>query len=623
MAESTFFSFGALLKAFRRRKHLTQQQLARSIGVHRSAIIRWEQGDFLPESKAMVLELARHLHLNDQETRRLLEASLTALPPHWSVPFPRNPFFTGREEILETLHTHLSTNQAIALTQSYALQGLGGIGKTQVALEYAYCHALEYSAVFWIGAETDEQIVASLLHVAEVLQLPEQENKDQQRVVAAIQRWLNTHGQWLLVWDNVEDLALLDRFLPSTRSGAVLITTRRQVLGTFARGLALLPMEQEEGMLFLLRRAKVLAPEATSEHLRRFAEQMPAQDAAASELVAILGGLPLALDQAGAYIEETGCGIAGYLHRYEQQRQHLLARRGVIRSDHPDSVTATLGLACQRVAHQCPVALELLHFCAFFYPEAIPEELLLAGAAHVGPVLGPVVADITQFDATLTALRSFSLVQRHPDTQTLSLHRLVQVIVQEEMSEQEQVTVQRRIVHLLKAVFPENIDRNSGVETWERRERLLPHVLTCLSTIPEHLQDQGVAVLLLRAATYLRERGQLGEQVERLCQRALHLFEHLLGPEHPHVGSSLYQLALLYQDQGKYEQAERLLQRSLLIQEQTLGETHPEVTYLLADMAVLYYRQGRYAQAEVCSQRALRIQEQALGETHDTDSYDG
>ncbi|HEU5226567.1 MAG TPA: helix-turn-helix domain-containing protein [Ktedonobacteraceae bacterium] len=296
LTEHDVASFGALLKTFRKRRRLTQQQLAATIGMHRSTITRWEQGDVLPESKTLVLELARHLRLDDQETRHLLEASLTALAPYWLVSLPRNPFFTGREEILEALHRQLGMDQAVALTQSSALHGLGGVGKTQTALEYVYRYALEYSAVFWIGAETEESIVSSLLHIAEVLQLPERDDEDQQRVVAAVQRWLNMHGQWLLVWDNVEDLALLDRFLPSTRSGAMLITTRRQTLGTFARGLPLLPMEQEEGMLFLLRRAKVLVPEATCEHLRRFAEQMPAEYRAAEELVTVMGGLPLALD---------------------------------------------------------------------------------------------------------------------------------------------------------------------------------------------------------------------------------------------------------------------------------------------------------------------------------------
>src|SRR5579859_6526611 len=176
-------SFGRVLKGFRTRRGLTQRQLAEKLDVRRNTIGTWERGDFLPQSKGIVLELAKHLRLDDQETRHLLEASLTALSPHWSVPLPRNPYFTGREEVLETLHTQLGVEQAVALTQSSALHGLGGVGKTQIALEYAYRHALEYRAVFWIGAETEEQIVSSLLRIAEVLQLPGREDKGQQRVV--------------------------------------------------------------------------------------------------------------------------------------------------------------------------------------------------------------------------------------------------------------------------------------------------------------------------------------------------------------------------------------------------------------------------------------------------------
>src|SRR5215469_7840583 len=171
--ENNLSSFGVVLKTFRKRRHLTQQQLAEVIGVHRSTLINWEQGTFLPQSKALVLELAHHLELDDQETRLLLEASLTARAPYWSVLLPRNPFFTGREQILETLHTQLGVNQTIALTQSSALHGLGGIGKTQIALEYAYRSALSYSAVFWIAAETAESITSSLRHIAQVLDLQE------------------------------------------------------------------------------------------------------------------------------------------------------------------------------------------------------------------------------------------------------------------------------------------------------------------------------------------------------------------------------------------------------------------------------------------------------------------
>src|SRR5947209_8605197 len=123
MENLTVYAFGDLLKSFRKQRRLSQQALATLLGVHRNTVSIWERGDFLPESKTIVLEVAHQLHLNDRDTRHLLEASLTGINLHWHVPFPRNPFFTGREAILETLHAQLGTDQAVALTQSSALHG--------------------------------------------------------------------------------------------------------------------------------------------------------------------------------------------------------------------------------------------------------------------------------------------------------------------------------------------------------------------------------------------------------------------------------------------------------------------------------------------------------------------
>lgn len=614
MTDHDFSSFGALLHTFRKRARLTQQELARVIGVHRRTLVRWEQGDTLPQSKALVLELARRLQLDNGGTRQLLEASLTVPVPYFLVPLLRNPYFTGREEILETLHAQLGVDRTVALTQSSALHGLGGVGKTQIALEYAYRHALEYSAVFWIRAETEEQIVFSFLRMAEVLQLPEREDKDVPRVVKAVQRWLSTHGQWLLIWDNVEDLGLLQRFLSSLRSGALLITTRCQALDTLARGLDLLPMEQVEGLLFLLRRAKVVKPEVTEEQMQQFAMKLPDEYAAARQIVTIMGGLPLALDQAGAYIEETGCGLAGYLLRYKQQPLHLLDRRGVVRGDHPSSVVATLRLACQRVAQQHLPAFDLLRFCAFLSPDAIPREILVSAVSHGGPVPGPLLATAFQLDSALATLRRFSLVQRHPETQMLSLHRLVQVFLREEMREQEHAEFQQRAVRLLNEAFPEITVRTS-IETWETCERLLPHVMICAATIPDCRQDQEMAEVLLKAADYLHERSQY-ERAEYLYQRALQIQEQTSGLEHPNVASVQDRLACLYRDMGKYERAKPLFQSAVRIFEQALGPEHPQVASPLDGLALIYRKQGQYELAEPLFQRSLAIREQALGPEH-------
>ncbi len=603
-------SFGELLKTHRKRKGLTQKQLAQQLGVHANTISSWELGTYLPDTRGLVLELARHLALDEQETRQLLEASLTALSPHWLVPLPRNPFFTGREGILEALHTHLHVEQVVALTQSYALRGLGGIGKTQIALEYAYRHALEYSAIFWIEAETIEHVMSSLLRTAELLQLPERQEVDQQRIVAAVQRWLSTHSQWLLIWDNVEDLELLQRLLPPTRQGATLITTRHQALGTLARGMDLAPMEREEGMLFVLRRAKVLEPEATSERMHQLALSMPAEYAAAEKLVAAMEGIPLALDQAGAYIEETGCSVSAYLERYEQQRTRLLDRRGILGGDHPHSVTATFLLASKRIEREQSAAADLLHVCALLHAEAIPEELFVAGAAYLGPELASLATDPYQLDQVIAVLRSLSLVQRQPETRTLSMHRLVQAVLREQMSEPEQAEWLRRVVAALNAVFPDVTH-----EAWGQCERLLPHVLTVATAIPDCAGDRELAEALQKAADYLCDRAQY-EQAEPLYQRALRIGKQVWGPAHPQVAYPLCGLANLFYEQGKYQQAEPLYQRALQIREQALGPTHPDVASTLQRLGGLYWKEGKYEQAELLYQRALYIQEQAKGARH-------
>ncbi|HEU5379211.1 MAG TPA: FxSxx-COOH system tetratricopeptide repeat protein [Ktedonobacteraceae bacterium] len=606
MTRGTFASFGAVLRGFRTRRELTQQTLAEKLGVRRNTIGSWERGDFLPQSKGVVLELARHLHLDDEEIRQLLEASLT-LAPYWLVPLRRNPYFTGREEILETMHMQLGFDQTVALTQSSALRGLGGVGKTQIALEYAYRHALEYSAVFWIGAETEESIVACLLHIAEMLHLPEREDTDMQRAVMAVQRWLSAHGRWLLIWDNVEDLALLDRFLPATRSGAILLTTRRQALGTLAHGLDLLPMEQEEGILLLLRRAKLLAPEATGEHMQQFAERMPAQYAVAAELVTVLGGLPLALDQAGAYVEETHCGLAAYLDLFRTRRDALLQRRGEGLHDHPASVSTTFTLAIMAAAERHPAVKDLLQVCAFLQPDAIPEELFRQGGKHLGAVLEAVCRDPLEWDRVIGLACSYSLLSRQSEEQTLFMHRLVQVVLRESLEALAAQQWSVRIFQAMNAAFPEPVFTN-----WAYCERYVPHAQVSLQLIEQ--AGRGIPEareLFLKTGRYLVERGRYTEAeqfVAQICAPG----ELQYKENDPETASRLDLLATIYWRQGKYQQAEPLFQRALTISEQCLGPNHFDTSTFLNNMALLYLEQGNYRQAEILEQRALTILEHLL-----------
>jgi len=491
-------SFGEMLRAYRKRKRLTQKQLAQVLETHTNTISSWELGTYLPQTRGLVLELARHLGLNDQETRQLLEASLTALSPYWHLPSPRNPFFTGRQDILETLHQCLSTHQA-----SYVLHGLGGIGKTQIAVEYAYRHAQEYTAIFWIGAETPESITSSFLSIATLLGLPERQVSDQGRIAPAVRHWLSTHRQWLLIWDNVEDLDLLSSSLPPARQGAMLFTTRRQTLGTLAQGVELQPMMEEEGSLFLLRRARLLAPTAPLEQLKQLAQRTPFEYAAARELVAAMDGLPLALDQVGAYVQETPCSLADYLKLYQTRGAELLKRRGEVVIDHPALVVTTWSISFEKVEQANAAAAALLRVCAFLHPDAIPEELFVEGAALLGERPGPVAADAFLWHEAIRAASAYSLLKRNTEEHTLSLHRLVQAVLRERMSEQERELWQQRAIRMLNACFPEVTP-----DTQRQCERLRPHVLACAAAMPAQARGRDLAEVLRKAADSLGEHGQ-------------------------------------------------------------------------------------------------------------------
>ncbi|MDQ2903389.1 MAG: FxSxx-COOH system tetratricopeptide repeat protein [Chloroflexota bacterium] len=629
MSSSHPFQANHRLRQERIRQNWRQREVAELLGTTVVTVTRWEQGTHQPstyfrvklctlfgksaEELGFITDLEPCPH-NVTEITPGASMEAPALSPDssrlWSVPYTRNPGFIGREKILSTLHTRLAASEPVTLTQASALSGLGGIGKTQVAMEYAYRYALQYKAVFWLAAETTESFMTSLQYLAGQLQLPQHPAAEPAQMVAAIQLWLATHSNWLLIGDNVEDGDLLQTILPPVHHGAILLTTRRQTLGPLAEPVELPPMNCEEGVTLLLRRARLLnRPTTDVAMLQETLTNNPSSPAAA-ELVKLLEGLPLALDQAGAYIDETGCSVADYLQRCRNQRKQVLARRGNHGGAHPASVTTTLILSVGQVEQKHPAAGDLLRICAFLHPEAIPEDLLVTGTSRLGPVLEPVVADPYQFDLALAALRKVSLVTRHTQARTLSVHRLVQAIVHESMSEQEQEMWQQRAIQLLNAIFPEVTH-----EAWKQCEHLLPHVLTCAAAIPEQVCDQELAQVLRKAGDYLSQRAQY-EQAESLFQRALRMQEHLLGPEHPEVARTLSSLALLSSERGKDEQAGALYERTLRIWERTLGPEHPEVACALNGLATLQKDQGKYELAGSLYARALRIWEQALGPEH-------
>ncbi len=485
--------------------------------------------------------------------------------PVWNVPFRRNPFFTGREPIFAQIHRLLHAGKTAALSQPPAISGLGGIGKTQTAVEYAYRYRDAYQFVLWVQANTSETLLSNFVALAGLLNLPEQNAQEQQIVVQALNHWFETHSGWLLIFDNADDLAMIQDYLPQRNQGHIVLTTRAQAMGGLARKIELDTMGPEEGAALLLRRAGIIAHDALLD------SASPADRALARAIVHAMDGLPLALDQAGAYLEETQESLSNYLALYQQQRAALLKRRGGLLPNHPDSVATTWSLAFEHVERENPAANELMRLCAFLAPDAIPEELIQEGAPHLGPVLQPVAADRSRLNAALAALLNYSLLRRDATTHTLSIHRLVQAVILDEVDEQTQQHWAERAVRAVNQVFP--FDEPAP---WLRSQRYLPHALACEALIKQwDITLDEAAALLNNAGGYLRARGQY-QEAEPLLQEALAIGEKQYGINHPDTAYLLNNLANLYRNRGKYDEAEPLYQRALAIREKVLGPEHPD-----------------------------------------------
>lgn len=583
----------------------SQKRVADAVGTSKFMVSRWEGGIKTPGphfreqlcllfgKNAEELGFTRPL-TNDQgavETRLI-----------WHVPLRRNPFFTGREMDLAQLYTALQTSRTAALSQ--AISGLGGIGKTSLAVEYAYRYRAYYQAILWVEADSREHLLANLVRLTGVLGLPEQYGSDQDQAVAAVQRWLQGHSNWLLIVDNLEDFRLGEEVLPAG-PGHLLITTQAHATGFVAFRLELAPLPPEEGILLLLRRARLLPLDAPLSQAPSAAQNW------AESITEHLDGLPLALDQAGAYVEETRCSLEGYLRRLKTHQGALLQRRGQMTAGHPASVASTLSISMQRVRAASEEAAEVLEGCAFLHPKAIPEEFLVQNAPEPEPRLTSVKADLVALDAILEVLGRFSLIQRNPESRTISLHRLVQTVLQGHLSLEIHCEWIERTVRALNAALPE-----VTFATWPQYERYLPHALACiqvLNSTGEKLPE--ASDLLYKVGSYLLQRGAYRE-AEPLLTQAVVFLEQQHGKMHPAIIPALIQSGSLSWRSGKYQQAGALLHRALNLCEQHLGEEHPSTIETLNQLGELFWWQADYEQAEQISERVLKITESHFGSTH-------
>jgi len=579
--------------------------LAEQLGTTEANVNRWEKGVTSPYPYF-------RQRLCEVFDKTATELGL-GLSPHdsriVSIPNTRNPFFTGREDLLALLHKRLTETRTAALTQAQALYGLGGIGKTSTAVEYAFRYGDNYTNIFWLRAATRETLIADVVSMAQLLNLTKKDEQNQLLIVAVFKRWLAANTGWLLILDNADDLPLAQEFIPGSHNGYILFTTRAKAAGPIAVSVEVKQLNMQDGTLLLLHQSKLLERDAPLDHVSSEIRE------AAERIVKEMDGLPLALAQIGAYVEETGCNLTDYLSLYVTHRKELLAQRSNLLLDYNETVDTTWSLSFQQIEQQSPASADVLRLCAFLAPDAIPEELFTRGAAELGTLPGASVVDSHTLNKALAVLRRYSLLQRNRDTHMLTIHRLVQTILKEHMDQETQRAWAERTVRLVNAAFPED-DYGAGVNYQYYLQYYLPHVQECATLIEQyHLYFPEAAQLLYKVGVFLYVHG-FYLQSEALHKQALSVREEVVGVDHPAIAESFNFLAILSRLRGDDEQAERFHGQALAIREKTLGLEHPATGESFNNLGVLYRNQNKYEQAEPLLQQALIIRKQALGSEH-------
>ncbi len=516
-------------------------------------------------------------------------------PPRWNVPFARNPYFTGREQLLDELAQALATDD-----QTRMISGPGGVGKTETAVEFAYRYRDRYEAVFWIRSDTAAEVRACLRQISQLLDLDESDALDEDVTAQAVHRWLEQNRAWLLVFDNADDPAELQALVPPRPRGHVLLTSRAHTLTTLDIGepLQMEILPREESVAFLRRRAQreTLDPEEAT---------------AANDLAEELGDLPLALEQAGAFISQRDNRIQDYLKSYRKRSHALLDQVQPTASEKRSPVTITWDLNLQAVEEESPAAADLLRASAFFAPDSIPFELLMEGGSELGETLATALEgageDCLVVENLLHPLFRYSLIGRNAEARAFNVHRLVQELLKQAMDKPAAAMWAGRAIRAVGRALP-----SADFENWPSCERLQPHVRVAAEFGSE---TEEASIALHKAALYCAIRRRYRE-AEPLFQQSLAICERVLGSEHAEVGITLTNLANLYRSQRRLEEAEPLFLRAMVIYEKTLDPEHPEVGITLNSLALLYSDQFRLEEAEPLLLRSLAIREKALGPEH-------
>ena len=518
----------------------------------------------------------------------------------------------GRTTSLHKLQKPLAAAKPTAITQPAAIHGLGGVGKTRLAVEYAI-HSLNdktYTAALFVSADSVFSLHTNLAALAapDLLNLPEFNQPDQSVIVKAVISAVSHRSDCLLILDNVDNKDsrkyICDELLPQLTAPHVLITSRLSNWSANVADLSIAPLKTKDA----------------ASYLRSRTNRKHSKDHASSEQLAkALDGLPVALEQAAAYINRMHITFDKYLEQFNASRVETLKRyETLVNYDSPVLFTWT-----STQAHLDPIAHGILRMASLLGPDPIPTALFESHPDSLTEVIDlfkqeefyqevqPPDSDL-DISESLADLADWSMITLTQDSFTV--HRIVQDAVRLTIPSDMQKQWTTLALKLLNDYLPGDPPPDD-VRSWPIWTVVEPHVTRIIEQATSLDIPEPAGRLMNSLGIYLQERARFAEAENLYCQ-VLALEEKLLGPDHPTVATCLNNLATLYHDTNRLKEAEPLAKRALAIHEASLGSEHPDVATDLNNLALLYQATNRLKEAEPLIQRALAIHEASLGSEH-------
>ncbi|HEV2841304.1 MAG TPA: toll/interleukin-1 receptor domain-containing protein [Chthoniobacterales bacterium] len=556
--------------------------------------------------------------------RKVLSPDLPSRPPSsesaakpTNLPYPSlGPLFKGREDFLNGIRAGFAGDlgRAQAISARQAVHGLGGIGKTRAAVEYAWRFATEYTALLFVSAETPLDFRANIAALGPILKIAEGVTDDTLRFTATID-WLRDprHRGWLLIVDNLDTPEAAEeagKNIATLESGHVLITGRLSEWPAFVES----------------RPLDVLDPDAATEFLlARTADKRQPHDNDAAEarsLAGELGGLALALEQAAAFIRRHALSFSDYFQRWRAADQRVRLWHDARTMQYERPLAATWQTTIDLLSDS---ARSLLHLLAWMAPEPFPRLLFDYDSAPTNlrhlfrsreaprKILRALSEDTeAEPEEAFAMLRDFSLLLPAKEVEFANegyLHRVVSLIARERQTVEEQSISLRGALELLDAG---TVGDPGDVRFWPLLDVVRPHLRALVGFADEHGIAEPTARLMNTLAMLLTAKAQHAE-AEPLFRRALSINEKTFGPEHPDVARDLNNLAYLLQATSRPAEAEPLMSRVVEIKEKAFGPNDPQVATALNNLAAFLQNSNRHGEAEPLCRRALEIREKAFG----------